>query len=148
MKTKTVGAINVLLWMFYFFGSDLVLAQNPPAVADSVSMNEPVYHENEVDVLPVYKNGMVQFFKFLSEKINIPDDAFKSSVNGSVILSFIVEKDGRIGEVKVVRSLMESCDNEAIRVIKLTSGNWTASKKNGVAVRTLLTTPIKFKVIR
>lgn len=87
IRLKQLALSRCFYGCFIFLGPIRCLHKSP-AVADSVSINEPVYRENEVDVLPVYKNGMVQFFKFLSEKINIPDDAFKSSVNGSVILSF------------------------------------------------------------
>jgi periplasmic protein TonB len=65
------------------------------------------------------------------------------TVEGKVFVEFLVDVDGKIKEVKVVRGLCESCDKEAIRLVKNMPA-WTPGTQNGKIVRTRMVIPIKF----
>lgn len=92
--------------------------------------------------MPSPKSGMDGFRNYIAKNYHMPK--IKVDVNGSIILSFIVEKNGDITEIKVVRSLGENFDNEAIRVLK-SYKDWTPGKSRGINIRTAFTIPISIK---
>ena len=82
--------------------------------------------------------------KYLADSINYPDDARKNNAEGTVYVSFIVEKDGSVSSVKVLRgSNNASLDKEAVRVVS-TMPKWTPGMQNGHTVRVQYTVPIHF----
>jgi TonB family protein len=82
--------------------------------------------------------------KFLGGNIQYPKDARDNGLEGLAVLSFVVETDGTLSEVQTVKKLSPSTDAEAVRVVKLMSGKWTAGQQNGKAVRVRYTLPIRF----
>lgn len=81
--------------------------------------------------------------KFLSTHLTYPPRARNSDIQGTVYISFVVEADGSITNIKVLRSVEASLDNEAKRVVSLMP-KWIPGKQNGVPVRTLYNLPINF----
>jgi TonB family protein len=99
----------------------------------------------DVEVLPTYPGGLVEFGKFLKKNIKYPIEAKKNKTEGRVYLNFIVEADGSLSEPKVLRGIGGGCDEEAIRVMKL-SPNWIPGTNNGKKVRVAYTIPIIFEL--
>jgi TonB family protein len=95
--------------------------------------------------MPMYPGGEPAMMKFLSENISYPKKARKKNIQGTVALSFIVEKDGHLSNVKVLRSVGGGCDEEAVRVIK-SMPNWTPAMHDDNPVRVKFTIPIKFRL--
>jgi protein TonB len=91
-----------------------------------------------------FKGGDVM--KFFSKELKYPSLAQNNGVSGRVIVEFIIEKDGSVSNVKAVRGIGSGCDEEAERVIKLTSGMWNPGKNNGHPVRLKMMQPIFFKL--
>ena len=83
--------------------------------------------------------------KYLSSHIQYPAMAQENNVQGRVVVQFVVEKDGHVGEVKVVRSVDKDLDKEAIRVCK-TLPKFTPGRQNGQPVRVWYTLPVNFKL--
>ena len=82
--------------------------------------------------------------KYLCDSINYPNDAEKNNAQGTVYVSFVVEKDGSVSTVKILRgSNNASLDKEAVRVVTAMP-KWTAGQQNGHTVRVLYTVPICF----
>ena len=98
-----------------------------------------------VEQMPQYPGGEMAMMKFLAESIHYPVNAVKNKVEGRVIVQFVVEKTGEIGEVKVVRSVDEELDAEAVRVVKELP-KFTPGRVNGKAVAVWYTLPITFKL--
>ncbi len=98
-----------------------------------------------VEKMPAYPGGIQALMKFLQENVNYPDKAQEKNVQGRVIVSFIVEKDGSITDVEVIRSVDPSLDAEALRVVK-SMPRWIPGKQNGVPVRVKYNVPISFKL--
>ncbi len=98
-----------------------------------------------VEVMPEYPGGSEALSKYLSESIKYPEEAEEKGIEGKVILTFIVEKDGSISEIEVVNPVNPLLDNEAVRVIKAMQG-WTPGKQNGKTVRVKYTIPVTFKL--
>ena len=95
-----------------------------------------------VEQMPEFKGDLL---KFLSKKVRYPKSALENKIEGKVIVQFIIEKDGSISNVEIVKKAGWGMDEEAIRVIKLMP-NWKPGKQNGKAVRVLFTLPINFKL--
>ena len=98
-----------------------------------------------VEQLPEFPGGMEAMIKFLSENVKYPEQAVKDKIEGRVLVQFIVEKTGQIGEVKVARSVSEELDAEAVRVVK-SMPNFTPGRQDGKAVAVWYTLPIMFKL--
>ena len=98
-----------------------------------------------VEQMPQFPGGDAALMKFLQSHINYPPMAAENNVQGKVILQFVVEKDGKVGEVKVARSVDKDLDREAIRVVK-TLPRFTPGRQNGQPVRVWYTLPVTFKL--
>jgi TonB family protein len=92
---------------------------------------------------PEFKGGMQAFYKYLSSSVHYPADAVKNHIQGKVFISFIVEKDGSLSDLKIVRSVSPDLDAETMRVIKA-SPNWNPGTQNGKPVRVAYTMPMSF----
>lgn len=96
-----------------------------------------------VEEQPHFPGGEKYRIKFLQRNIMYPLFARQNNIQGIVYTSFIVEKDGSISSVKVLQGIGAGCDEEAVRVVKLMP-RWTPGKRQGVAVRVVMTMPIHF----
>ncbi|GGG21763.1 TonB family protein [Pontibacter amylolyticus] len=105
------------------------------------SANEPYSY---VEQMPQFKGGESEMMKFLGTNIQYPAIAKSNGLEGLAVLSFVVETDGKINEVKTVKSLSKETDEEAMRVVKLMSGHWNPGRQNGEVVRVRYTLPIRF----
>jgi TonB family protein len=98
-----------------------------------------------VDEMPAYyNNGMQGLYSFLGDNIKYPVNERKGNVEGTVFISFVVEKDGNVSEVKVQKGVSNGLDAEALRVARLT--RWTPGKTGGKIVRTRMVLPIQYKL--
>ncbi|PTQ99261.1 outer membrane transport energization protein TonB [Mucilaginibacter yixingensis] len=90
-----------------------------------------------------FPGGIDKFYAYLGKSIRYPAVARENNVQGKVFLTFVVEKDGSLTDIKVLRGIGSGCDEEAIRVIK-NSPRWKPGMQNGRAVRQQYTVPISF----
>ena len=95
--------------------------------------------------MPSFPGGDRKLMEYLSENIRYPEELADACIQGRVIVSFIVEKDGSISNVKVAKSLDPLLDKEAVRVV---SGmpKWIPGRQNGVAVRVRYIIPVTFRL--
>jgi len=98
-----------------------------------------------VEVLPEFPGGMAAWSKFLSKNLRYPSIAQENGVIGRVTVSFVVERNGEMSTIKVLRGIGAGCDEEAIRVIKK-SPIWKPGMQNGKAVRVSYVIPIVFQM--
>jgi protein TonB len=98
-----------------------------------------------VEQPPQFPGGDAALMKYLSSHIQYPTMAQENNIQGKVVLQFVVEKDGHVGEVKVVRSVDKDLDREAVRVCK-SLPKFTPGRQNGQAVRVWYTLPVNFKL--
>ena len=97
-----------------------------------------------VDNMPQFPGGEEALMKFLKDHIKYPPEAVKNNIQGRVILQFVVEKTGKVGTVKVVRSVDESLDREAVRVVKTLPNFTPGSLDDGRKVNVWYTLPVIF----
>jgi protein TonB len=97
-----------------------------------------------VEVMPQFpKGGEKAMLRFIKENARYPEAARKAGIKGSVVLFCIIEKDGSISSVKVIKKLSSECDEEAVRVIK-SMPKWIPGKQNGINVAVKYTIMVNF----
>lgn len=92
------------------------------------------------------KGGLPAFYQDIGGRIKYPAPARRMRIEGKVFVEFVVNKDGSIQDVKVVKGIGAGCDEEAVRVIQ-TSPAWTPARQRGKAVRQRMILPITFKLV-
>lgn len=118
---------------------------------DVIAEPEPPKHEEEnkvfdiVEQQPLFPGGPAALMKYLSENTKYPVVAQENGVQGRVTVQFVVEKDGSISDVHVLRGVDPSLDKEAVRVVK-SMPRWTPGKQNGSAVRVKYQVPVTFRL--
>ena len=98
-----------------------------------------------VEQMPEYPGGMQALFEYLGQNLKYPEDAKEQKIEGRVIAIFVVETDGSISNVEVVKPVFPSLDAEAVRVL---SGmpKWKPGMQSGKVVRVKYTVPINFNL--
>ena len=125
-----------------------MIAPAPEAVSVEVATPLPpdddkVYEVAEV--MPEYPGGQGELLKFLARNIKYPEESVKNKEEGRVQIAFIVNKDGSISDVKVLKNTTPLLDAEAIRITK-SMPNWTPGKDKGKVVRVAYTVPVTFRL--
>ena len=113
----------------------------------------PMRKENEsgtkpfdvVEQMPQFPGGPAALMEYLSKNVRYPEEAHKKGVQGRVIVTFVIEKDGSISDANVVKSVDSQIDAEALRVVN-SMPNWIPGGQNGEPVRVKYTVPITFKL--
>ncbi len=157
IKRETIGAVEVVkgeeaVKRFGEKGKNgaVVITTKPVTTqpADSSNPNldeEKVYSFVSMETPPSYPGGIEKFYKFLGENIKYPAEAFQNNIQGNVFVSFTVEKDGSLTDIKIDRPLGHGTDEEAVRVLKL-SRRWNPGVQKGKVVRVKYNIPIKFSL--
>ena len=126
-------------------GDDVVYRITPqqgfrfPAEPD----NDSIYQI--VEQMPKFPGGESALMEYVSKNVAYPEEAKEKEIQGRVFIGFVVEKDGSIGEVKVLRGIGGGCDEEAVRVIK-GMPKWKPGMQKGKPVRVSYQIPINFKL--
>lgn len=125
-----------------------MIAPAPEAVPVEVATllppdDDKVYEVAEV--MPEYPGGQGELLKFLARNIKYPEESVKNKEEGRVQIAFIVNKDGSISDVKVLKNTTPLLDAEAIRITK-SMPNWTPGKDKGKVVRVAYTVPVTFRL--
>ena len=120
-----------------------LIAENNELPETNNEVTETIY--TWAEEMPKFPGGDSELMKFFSQNLVYPEIAKRACVEGKVILSFIVDKNGNIVDVKVAKSIGAGCDEEAMRVLKITPG-WIPGKQNGNPVLTRINIPVVFKL--
>ena len=96
-----------------------------------------------VEEMPSFPGGEEELFKYLGKSIKYPQMAADAGISGVVYVTFVVDKDGKVKDAKVLRGIGGGCDEEAIRVVKAMPP-WKPGKQRGKAVKVQYNLPIRF----
>ncbi len=121
----------------------LVVLPSEVMYAQKVQVTQKVY--DVVEEPPSFPGGAGAMLSWLQNNVKYPTEAVKNKVEGRVVVQFIVEKDGSVSGVQVVRSVDPLLDREAARVVG-SMPKWTPGKQKGKPVRVKYTVPIVFKM--
>jgi hypothetical protein len=102
---------------------------------------DKIYNTSETTENPEFEGGMTAFFKYISAHFKIPEEVTKSKLKGKVYASFIIEKDGSLSNIKILKEMGYGTREEAERVLK-NSPKWKPGKIHEKSVRTLYSLPI------
>ncbi len=133
VKDRTVEAVR----------NDIAVAAPPPPPAPKPEVASKVF--DVVEEMPSFPGGQGALMQYLGSNIKYPVVAQENGVQGRVIVGFVVEPDGSISGVNVMRSVDPSLDKEAMRVVK-SMPKWKPGKQNGSAVRVKYTVPVVFRL--
>lgn len=129
-----------LLLTIALLGGGMVSAQNKDAENDnSEGMIFTVVEEEPAS----FPGGEDEMYKFIAKNLQYPEEAKKKGIEGKVHVSFVVEVDGSITDVKVLRDIGGGCGEAAVRVVK-SMPKWNPAKQNGEYVRMLMILPFSF----
>jgi len=128
-------------------GDDANKAQEDVVIAD-VGGEEEVAEEQIfvfVEEFPSYPGGDEALYAFLGKNIQYPDLARETGITGTVVVKFVVEKDGSITRASILREIGGGCGKEALRVVN-SMPKWKPGKQSGKPVRTEFTLPVQFEL--
>ncbi|MDR6763093.1 protein TonB [Flavobacterium sp. 2755] len=136
LKDKKVGSETIK------GDPDAVLTVDEPVgtgpVSQVVEEDNSVYNTAGIEVKPDFPGGMDKFYKFVGNNYKTPEE---EGLKGKVYVTFVVEKDGSLTDIKVLRDIGYGTGAEAIRVLKKCP-KWTPGEQNGKKVRVLYSLPI------
>ncbi len=113
----------------------------PPEEEEEEVEEQPIF--TVVESMPEFPGGRAALMKYLAEHIKYPPYAKEAGIQGRVFINFVVEKDGSITNVKVLRGIGGGCDEEAVRVVK-NMPKWKPGMQRGKPVRVSFNLPVKF----
>jgi TonB family protein len=134
-KEEEVVAMEEVVWM------DTPVP--PPPVEESPRQEEEIY--DFPDQPAEYPGGETEKFKFLLSELKYPAIARENAIQGMVVVKFVVEKDGSITNIQIVKDIGGGCGKEIVRIIERMP-RWKPAKKNGLPVRSWQTFPFRFKL--
>ncbi|MBU3677352.1 MAG: energy transducer TonB, partial [Chitinophagaceae bacterium] len=120
-----------------------IVDKNAGAVESAPVVESKVF--DFVEQMPEFPGGETKLAEYLSKNIKYPKQANENGIQGRVVLSFIVNEDGNITDIKVVRGIGYGCDQEAMRVVN-GMPNWKPGRQNGKPVRVSFNLPIMFQL--
>ena len=118
-----------------------VLAQTDIVKTDTVGAEDMVFLQ--VDVEPEFPGGLDSLFRFIWQNTQYPQKAVRNNITGKVYVTFVIEKDGSVSNVEVLRGVHKLLDKEAVRVTKLLP-RWSPAMENGRPVRFRFNLPYVF----
>ncbi|MBC7568001.1 MAG: energy transducer TonB [Pedobacter sp.] len=104
---------------------------------------EEIYNAIDIEAYPEFEGGMKAWYKFIQRNLRYPTIAIEQEKQGKVFVSFVIERDGSVSDVKVMKGVGYGMDDEAARVIKK-SPIWKPGKQSGKPVRVRFNMPITF----
>jgi protein TonB len=119
-------------------------------IEDIIAFEAPPEEEAEaiwqiVEETPTPKGGLSAFYKYLSKNLEYPAQARRMGIEGRVFMVFVVEKDGSLTDIQVMKGIGAGCDEESVRVLK-GAPKWNPGKQRGNPVRVRYNFPIVFKL--
>jgi periplasmic protein TonB len=113
-----------------------------PSVGDEESIqDEEIF--TVVESMPSFPGGDAGVYAYLQKNTKFPKQAIEANITGTVYVAFVVEKDGSITDVRILRGIGGGCDEEALRVVK-NMPRWTPGKQRNIPVRVNFNLGIKF----
>ncbi|MEZ4920758.1 MAG: TonB family protein [Saprospiraceae bacterium] len=138
MKTR-----QIILTATFSFCSYFLFAQEGTPPAQESKANTEVYNEHALDKKPEFPGGEQAMLKFLAEHIYYPPLARENAIQGMVVVSFIVEPDGKTSSTTIKRDIGGGCGKSAVKAIS-EMPKWSPGMLNGEAVRSSVVLPVRF----
>ncbi len=142
--------LAMILMLIMSFKAGLALKNTP--ITDSMlpeTISNTLPDEEEIFTIveeqPFPTGGMGAFYKYVAENLHYPDEAKKNGIEGKVFAKFMVDKNGNLTDITILKGIGHGCDKETIKVLE-NSPKWIAGKNGGKTVKVWMTIPIIFKL--
>lgn len=153
IKTMTILSIALLIVSLYSFANNLPGTRQEANLSKTVTVPNPAHLLSEPDTtvfttvekMPQFPGGEKAMVEYMLNNIKYPDEARKKGIQGTAYITFVVEPDGSVTNVKVLKGFDKLCDEEAFRVVKAMP-KWEPGMQKGKAVRVQFNLPLKFKL--
>lgn len=143
LKNYCLQIANALCFVaFLMGGSSAAIAQQTTYLKTSSPSPETVYKISEKSPEPC--GGLVTFYEYTEDNIKKTEEAKKKGIRGNVFVQFIVEKDGKLSNIKVIKGIGAGCDEAVVDCLK-NAPKWTPGKQNGTCVRVQKTMSIQVR---
>lgn len=139
---KLLLPIPVVAMLFFIFSCEAVPGGKEVKI-DEIAFETQLLGAQ--DLRPTPAEGLDAWKSYLRDNIAYPSEARKAKLEGNVVVSFVVSKSGKIGNIKLVEQLGMGCDEAVVKAI-LTSKEWNPGKKDGKLVNTRVQVPISFRM--
>lgn len=126
-------------------GNDDINGKDIGDIKAEVTQVEEDHVYDVIEQMPQFPGGEGELLSYIGKNLKYPVIAVENGIQGTVIVRFVVSKNGSVDKVEVLRSLDSACDKEAVRVVR-SLPNWIPGKQNGVNVSVYYTLPIKYKL--
>lgn len=156
MKLKPISLLLFVLSSHIGVSGQTEVPSNDSVAMDSmvdsapsapVKEDEKTYEMFDIQIAPSFPGGMEAMYKYLSKKLKYPKTAKKRKIQGQVIVTFVVGKDGTISDVTIKKDIGEGCGEAARKVVQLMP-RWSPGSANGNLVKVRYTLPLLFKLER
>lgn len=114
-----------------------------PSLAQVEQEEEVVF--SVIENMPEFEGGEKEMTKFLMKNLNYPEQAREKGVMGNVYVSFVVNKEGKVTDAKVIKGIGSGCDEESLRVVNLMP-DWKPATQRGKAVKCRMNLPIRYNL--
>ena len=149
---RKYALLPIIATFLFFYDAFSMKAQLNTVQKDTVNIQDTHAMQKSnatlidfVDVQPQFPGGDKALLKFLINNIRYPEEAIKDTIEGRVVLRFIIKSDGSVDDVAVVKGLYPACDSEAVRVVKMMP-NWIPGQQNGNPINTHYSLPVTFRL--
>ena len=112
---------------------------------DEILEDNNIYIGAGLEVGPSFNGGIDAFYKYIGNEISYPKQEQRMNIEGRVIVSFVIEKDGSLSDIQILKGVSSGLDEEAIRVLKA-APKWSPGRQRGQEVRVRMNIPIFFKL--
>lgn len=128
------------------YAHNLPLIIDPDKEAEYLAERKDTINAYDVvEQMPCFPGGQGKLVEFIEENMQYPKECAEKGIYGRVIVAFVVERDGQLSNIRVVKSVHPALDKEALRIVNLMP-RWIPGKQNGVTVRVKYIIPIRFSV--
>ena len=142
--------MNKTILLFLFLGFSTICFSQIVEIGNSISIEESDSTNNSeitdiysyVEEMPQFPGGDEAKLKFLQENLKFPKSTLNNGIRGTIYISFVVEKDGNISNIRILRGLQQEIDEEVMRVVQ-SFPKWKPGKQRGRNVRVNFNMPIK-----
>ena len=149
---KRVIFVTMIVVLLMMSVGDIARAQNVPLIIAPDKVDEYLAERKDtinvydvVEQMPCFHGGYGRMLEFIEKNLRYPKALEETCVQGRVIVAFVVERSGKLSNVKVVKSVHPALDKEALRIVKLMP-KWIPGRQNGITVRVKYIIPIRFSV--
>ncbi len=149
---KRVIFVTMIVVLLMMSVGDIARAQNVPLIIAPDKVDEYLAERKDtinvydvVEQMPRFPGGFQKMNEFIEENLRYPKALEEACVQGRVIVCFIVERNGKLSNVKVVKSVHPALDKEALRIVKLMP-KWIPGRQNGITVRVKYIIPVTFRL--